>query len=106
MMVFFDLPADISLTVLREWVNSIRVLTRLDSACAPSVRAEFLDLVRDESFTWPAPAVFREIMDLTGVVLWINTRMLRFESLDMDASAVLALTEGVNPVCLELRYPF
>jgi hypothetical protein len=49
-MLLFGLPDDVIAAILSSWVN-VKTLTRLESAlCTSKSRAQFLRLVRDESF--------------------------------------------------------
>lgn len=81
-MNFFDLPIDISIFILREWLTSIKSLLGLDVAAAKSVRSEYLGLLAHPTFLVSSPlSVQGKRTSCVDLYHWMNTRMVRFSSL-------------------------
>lgn len=76
-MPFFDLPTDLSISILREWLVDIKSMLVLDIAAARSVRSEFLCLLAQATFVLPAPLVFGAGKSCVDLVHWVNTRMVK-----------------------------
>lgn len=101
-MVLFALPTDLSLAVFREWLGNINDITRLDSACAPSVRERFLDLARRPAGLGVPYPVKLTKENVSGFVHWTNDRRMELEFKLNLATAVLKACTAINPKILRL----
>lgn len=99
-MVIFALPTDLSQAVFREWLGNIKDITRLDSACTPSVRELFLDLARRPAglgVPYPVKLIKENV---SGFVHWTNDRQLEFEFELSLAKNGLAACTAISPTVL------
>lgn len=83
MMVFFALPTDLCLAILRDWVDTFSDLASLDAACARSVRWSYLALTRHPACVLPYPLTLSDQMDHNSCARWINTRMVKLVSISV-----------------------
>lgn len=99
--MLFALPADISLTILADWLGRLIDLVRLDAACTGRVRPAYLALIRELTVPdrFASRAHLHKDMDSAGCVKWINTRMLRIRYLCVDAAGAASGTM-INSRCL------
>lgn len=75
------------MTVLRDWLASHAAVSALDIACSPSVRLEFLNLLRDQRFKLTAEAVESTNENAANYIHWLGSRMMRLSKLDVLAEA-------------------
>lgn len=69
MPILFDLPTDVSLSILMDWLGDIKSLMALDSASARSVRGAYLELVRDPVYVLMEELSFEESPTIRAIGL-------------------------------------
>lgn len=80
-MRLLDLPTDISITILRDWVARFKPLSALDVAVGHAHSEEWLALTRDPIFALPNTPRLKSAESAIAYVQWINTRQVKVESL-------------------------
>lgn len=87
-MRLLDLPTDISITVLRGWVASLKSLSVLDVAVGHAHRREWLALIQDPAFILPSSPQLKSEESVNLHVQWANTRLTKMETLVISAAHV------------------
>lgn len=103
-MTFFALPADISLDILGNWLGNLHSLTRLDVACARSVRQAYTSLLQGQLLMPHSISLCSSQLlpaDLSSCIQWLNSRRVRLESLCVDAAALAAVCVHLDGDCVE-----
>lgn len=84
--MFFDLPSDISLSILQDWLADLKFIAALDAAAAPSARSDYLDLVAHPALVLPLTAVEQPQRLQKLIANWVNTRAVKLSALEIQAS--------------------
>lgn len=80
------MPADISISILLDWLGTTRCIVDLDIAAARSVRRDYLGLLAHPSFVFSESIMLRKDPSTLDAVIWINSRMLKVTSLTVSVS--------------------
>lgn len=97
MPILFDLPTDVSVCILMEWLADTRTLLSLDSASARSTRKAYLALVRDSRFLMPQSISFRK--KVSDIRHWVTSRGVKIRAMFVHASTLKQMTR-ISYECL------
>lgn len=84
MSILFDLPSDLSISILREWLVDLKSIVALDSAAARSVRRDYLGMISHRNFVLMDS--MQDEIDATEYVHWVNYRSMKLGSLSFNAA--------------------
>lgn len=100
MPLLFNLPTDVALSILMDWVGDSKSLVALETASARSMRPSYLALIRDPAFTLPDVVVFEcNSSHLSDKIDWINGRSVNIRAILAFASTLKDLLT-VRSECL------
>lgn len=98
--MLFDLPTDIALIILTDWLFDLKWLVALDTAVAPSVRSEYLRLVSGaSSLMLPSAIQINHSKVSKKMATWIGIRGIKLSALEVCAS-MLKRCEKMPAHCL------
>lgn len=93
-MLLFDLPTDISITVLTDWVVNFKALSALDVAVGHAHRREWFALIGNPVFIMPRPPPRPISEEIANVLIqWVNTRLLKSVALVVTPALIGTFTK-------------
>lgn len=98
LIMLFDLPSDLSISILTDWLDDLKPIVALEVAAAKSARSAYRSILAHPSFFLRAPLVIMRPSS-PKLVSWISSCSVKICALQVEVSKTLQVSE-ISSHCL------